>query len=157
MEFYTDNRDFIRNLKVNTGTTESPVFTGVCTASEINLNTDLEVKDFFVFCDALKRKIITGAEMSLEASIKLDANNGAVLELLDRVHTLISAGTISQFNNLLIQFDLLSGISGGVLEYTTYQINTNLEMSDLGGPAEDEADFTATFNFIGKGTEVTSS
>lgn len=157
MEFYTDNRSFIKNLKINTGTTALPAFTGVCTASEINLNTDLEIKDFYTFCDALKRKIITGAEMSIEANIKIDANNSAVVELLDRVHTLISAGTISQFNNLLIQFDLLSGLSGGVLEYTTYQINTNLEVSDLGGNAEDEADMTATFNFIGKGTEITSS
>ena len=157
MEYFITERDFIRNLKVNTGTTESPEFTTLCTASEINLNTDLEIKDFYTFCDALKRKITTGAEMSLEADIKVDANNDAVVALLDRVHALISAGTISQFNNLLIQFDLFSGIDNSVLEYTTYQINTNLEVSDLGGAAEDEAAFTATFNFNGKGTVVTSS
>ena len=110
MEYFITERDFIRNLKVNTGTTESPEFTTLCTASEINLNTDLEIKDFYTFCDALKRKITTGAEMSLEADVKVDANNDAIVALLDRIHALISAGTISQFNNLLIQFDLFSDI-----------------------------------------------
>lgn len=155
-EFYISNRDFIKNLKVNTGTTASPTFTEICTESEINLNTDLEIKDFFVYCDALKRKITTGAEMSLETTIKLDVNNAGIRELLSNVHTLISDGTISQFNNILIQFDLLSGVSNGVLEYTTYQINTNFELEDLGGPAEDEGEFGATFNFNGKGTVITA-
>lgn len=155
-EYYINNRDFIKNLKINTGTTAEPTFTNVCTESEINLNVDLEIKDFFVYCDAIKRKITTGAEMSLETVIKLDINNAGIRELLSNVHALIKDGSISQFNNIIIQFDLLSGISEGVLEYTTYQINTNLELEDLGGPAEDEGEFTATFDFNGKGTEVTN-
>lgn len=157
MERYVTERQFIKNLKVNTGTSISPEFTTVCTASEINLNSDLDIQDFYVFCDAIKRKITTGAEMSIEASIKLDVQNAGIISLLDNVHTLITSGTISQFNNLLIQFDLLSGQTGGVLEYTTYQINTNLELSDMGGPAEDVGEFTATFNFNGVGTVIASA
>lgn len=157
MEQYVTERQFIKNLKVNTGTTQSPEFTTVCTASEINLNSDLDIQDFYVFCDALKRKVTTGAEMSIEASIKLDVQNDGVISLLDNVHTLIADGQISQFNNLLIQFDLLSGQNNGVLEYTTYQINTSLELSDMGGAAEDIGEFTATFNFNGVGTVIASS
>lgn len=153
-EFFINNRDFIQNLKINTGTTDTPVFTPVCTASEINLNVDLEIKDFYTYCDALKRKITTGAEMGLETTLKLDINNAGLVELLSRLHALIKDGTISQFNNLLIQFDLLTGITNSVLEYTTYQINTNLELDNLGGAAEDESEIGATFNFNGKGTEV---
>lgn len=157
MEQYVTERQFIKNLKVNTGTSISPEFTTVCTASEINLNSDLDIQDFYVFCDAIKRKITTGAEMSIEASIKLDVQNTGIISLLDNVHTLIASGQISQFNNLLIQFDLLSGQTSGVLEYTTYQINTNLELSDMGGSAEDVGEFTATFNFNGVGTVIASA
>lgn len=157
MEQYITERQFIKNLKVNTGTTLSPEFTTICTAGEINLNSDLDIQDFYVFCDAIKRKITTGAEMSIEASIKLDVQNTGIISLLDNVHTLIASGQISQFNNLLIQFDLLSGQTNGVLEYTTYEINTNLELADMGGSAEDVGEFTATFNFNGVGTVIASA
>ena len=71
-EFYVTNRDVIKNLALNTGTTGSPVFTNLCTASEITLNTEFEEKDWYVYCDAIQRSIITGVSMSLEGTIKLD-------------------------------------------------------------------------------------
>ena len=57
----------------------------------------------------------------------------------------------------LIQFDLLTGINNGTLEYTTYQVATNLTLSDLGGAAEDEGEFSFEMPFNGKGTVITSA
>lgn len=157
MEWYINNREFIKNLAINTGTSDSAEYTGICTTSEIGIETDFEEKDFYVFCDALKRKIITGASVSLSGTLKLDVNNAGDLSLLDKVHTLIGDGEIAQFSNVGIQFDLLSGVEGGVLEYTTYQANVSLNLSDLGGAAEDEAEFSFEMQLIGKATEVASA
>ena len=52
MNYFINNREFIKNLAINTGTSETPVFTTICTTSEINIDVDLETKDFYVFCDA---------------------------------------------------------------------------------------------------------
>lgn len=157
MNWFISNREFIKNLAINTGTTEEPKFTTMCTTSEINVETDLEQKDFYVYCDALKRKITTGAEVKLAGTVKIDVNNEAIISLLGNVHTLIAEGTISQFNNILIQFDLLTGVENGVLEYTTYQVQTSLVLSDLGGAAEDEGEFGFELTFIGTGTVVPSA
>ena len=155
-EFYVTNRDVIKNLAINTGTSLSPVFTNLCTASELTLNQDFSTKDWFVFCDAIQRSIITGVAMSIEGTIKLDINNKAIEKILGDVHTLISAGTISQFNNVLAKFDLLTKVNGGVLEYTTYQINTKLTLDSLGGSAEDEGSFDITMTINGTGEEVSA-
>lgn len=157
MNWFINNRELIKNLAINTGTTENPVYTGICTTSEVGVETDLEEKDFYVFCDALQRKIITGASVTLTGTLKLDVNNAGDLALLDKVHTLIGAGEVSQFSNVGIQFDLLSGANGGVLEYTTYQANVSLNLSDLGGAAEDESEFGFEMQLIGTATEVTSA
>lgn len=157
MNYFINNREFIKNLAINTGTTETPVFTTICTTSEINIDVDLETKDFYVFCDALQRRITTGAAMGLSGTLKIDVNNAGVTGLLDNIHTLLADGEIAQFNNQLIKFDLLTGINNGVLEYTTYQVPTNLTLSDLGGPAEDEGEFSFEMPFNGKGTVVTSA
>lgn len=157
MEWYINNRELIKNLAINTSTTENPVFTSICTTSEVGVETDLEEKDFYVFCDALQRKVITGASVTLTGTLKLDVNNTGDMALLDKVHTLIGDGEVAQFSGIKIQFDLLSGVTGGVLEYTTYQAQVSLNLSDLGGPAEDEAEFSFEMQLIGKGTEVTSS
>ena len=45
MEFYVTNRDVIKNLKLNTGTSSVPVFTALCTTSELTLSQDFEEKD----------------------------------------------------------------------------------------------------------------
>lgn len=157
MEFYISNRDFIKNLAINTGTTQSPSFTTMCTASELGLDTEIETKDWYVFCDALQRRLSTGASVTLTGSIKIDVNNSAITNLLGDVHTLIADGEIAQFNNKLIQFELLTGVNGGVLEYTKYQVQTNFTLSDLGGAAEDEGEFSLEMTFNGTATEVTSA
>lgn len=156
MNWFISNRDLIKNLAVNTGTTSSPTYTTICTASEIAIDTDLEEKDFYVFCDSLQRKIVTGASVVLSGTIKLDVNNTGVLDLLGDIHSLISAGTISQFNNKQIKFDLLTGVNNNVLEYTTYTANATISLSDLGGNAEDESEFGFEMTLIGTATVASS-
>ena len=157
MEWYINNRELIKNLAINTGTTEKPVFTNICTTSEIGVDTSLEEKDFYVFCDSLQRKVITGASVTLTGTLKLDVNNAGDISFLEKVHTLIADGEVAQFSGILIQFDLLSGVTGGVLEYTKYQAQVSLNLSDLGGAAEDESEFSFEMQLIGKGTKIASS
>lgn len=157
MNWFINNRELIKNLAINTGTTLNPVYTPICTTSEVSVTTDLESKDFYVFCDALQRKIITGASVTLKGTLKIDVNNNGDIALLDKVHTLIGDGEVSQFSNVGIQFDLLSGVSDGVLEYTTYQASASLNLSDLGGAAEDEGEMSFELQLIGTATEVTSA
>lgn len=151
-EFYVTNRDLIKNLKLNTGTTDTPTYTGLCTTSELTLSQDFEEKDWYVFCDAIQRSIITGVSMTLEGTIKIDVNNTAIQNILGKVHTLLSAGTISQFNNLQVQFDLLTGVNNAVLEYTTYTANVKLTLEGLGGSAEDEGEMAFTMTLNGTAT-----
>lgn len=155
-EFYITNRDLIKNLKINTGTSGSPTYTPLCTTSELTLNSEFEEKDWYVFCDAIKRSIITGVALTLEGTIKVDVNNTAITTILGKVHTLVASGTISQFNNIMAQFDLLTGVQGGVLEYTTYTVNTKLTLESLGGSAEDEGEFGFTMTLNGSATGVSS-
>lgn len=155
--WFISNRELVKNLSINTGTTENPVFTPICTTSEVSVSTEMESKDFYVFCDSLQRKIITGANVMLSGTLKVDVNNTGDLAILDKVHTLIGDGEITQFTNVGIQFDLLSGVSEGTLEYTTYQASVTLSVSDLGGAAEDESEFSFEMTLIGKATEVTSA
>lgn len=157
MEWYINNRELVKNLAINTGTTENPVYTPICTTSEVGVETELEEKDFYVYCDALQRKVITGASVKLTGTLKLDVNNSGDIALIDKVHTLIGDGEVSQFTNVGIQFDLLSGATGGVLEYTKYQANVSLNLSDLGGAAEDESEFSFEMQLIGTATEITSA
>lgn len=157
MNWFISNREVVKDLAINTGTTEVPVYTPICTTSEVGIDTELESKDFFVFCDSLQRKVITGASVTLTGTLKIDMNNTGDIAILDKVHTLIGDGEISQFSNVGIQFKLLSGATGGVLEYTTYQANVSMNISDLGGAAEDEAEFSFEMQLIGKATEITSA
>ena len=154
--YFISNRELIKNLAINTGTTSVPVYTPICTTSEVNISTDLESKDFFVFCDALQRKLITGASVVLSGTLKLDVNNAGDIAILNTVHTLIADGEISQFNAIGIQFDLLTNVNDGVLEYTTYQATCTLSVSDLGGAAEDESEFSFEMQLIGTATEVSA-
>lgn len=149
MEFYVTNRDVIKNLKINTGTSQNPTYTALCTTSELTLSQDFEEKDWYVFCDAIQRSIITGVSMSLEGTVKIDINNTAIQSVLGKVHTLLSAGTISQFNNLSVQFDLLTGVNNSTLEYTTYTANVKMTLESLGGSAEDEGEFGFTMTING--------
>lgn len=156
MNWFLNNREVIKNLALNTATTAGPSFTDMCTTSEINVNTDLETKDFYVFCDAIKRNLVTGAEVGFDTTVKLDINNTAIQTLLSKVHTLLKDGEVAQFNNQTIQFDLLSGVSESVLEYTKYQAPCVLLFSDLGGNAEDEGEFALEIKINGKAKVVTA-
>lgn len=150
--YFLNNRQIIKSLKVNTGTAQLPVYVDLCSASERTINFDMDTQDFSVFCDALRRHVTTGADISIETTLKLDAENTGIIGLLSNIHTLIASGTISQFNNIMIQFELLSGIAGSTLTYTTYNATANLTIESLGGSAEDVSEVGATFTLNGTAT-----
>lgn len=152
-QYYLNNRQVIKNLKLNTGTSTVPVWTAMCTTSEIAIDTEFEKKDFYVFCDAVKRAVVTGVGLSLTTTVKLDINNVAIQTTLGNLHDLIGTGDITNFNNQEIEFDLLSGVSTGVLSYTRYKAVVTVELSDLGGAAEDEGDYEAVFTLVGPAEE----
>ena len=157
MNWFLNNREIIKNFAFNTGTNDNPSFTSMCTASELTLNEEFDEQTFYTFCDAIQRTIKTGVALSIEGTIKIDMNNAATEAILDDIHTLIANGEIAQYNNKLIQFDLLTGVSGSVLEYTTYRVPASYSLDPIGGAAEDVTEFAITVNFNGKGTEITSS
>ena len=156
MEWYVNNREVIKNLSLNTGTSETPVFTSMCTTSEVGLTTDFEQQDWYVFCDAIQRSLITGVAMSIETTVKIDMNNTAITGILGNIHALIKNGSVAQFNNQLVQFELLTGIEQNALTYTKYKVPAILNFSDLGGAAEDSGEFTLTIVINGKGEVVNS-
>ena len=156
MNWFLNNRQVIKSLAINTGTTSVPVYTNLCVASEIGIMTDLETQDFYVFCDALKRYLTTGADVGFNATIKMDIQNAGVQELLSKVHTLISTGAISQFSNVMIQFELLTGVSSDTLTYEQYDATANLTISDLGGAAEDASEFSIELKLNGPATASAS-
>ena len=151
---WVSNRDIIQELSINTGTTAEPVYSNLCVSSEITLATDIESTDFYVFCDALKRYVTTGADVGFSATVKFDVQNEAVQGILGKVHALIKDGIVSPFTNVEIQFSLISGVSGSTLEYTTYNASANMTVSDLGGAAEEVGEFNVEFKLNGKATEV---
>lgn len=155
MNWWVNNRQVIQNLALNTSTTSTPTFTDLCTTSEVGLTTDLEEKDFYVFCDAIKRSIVTGAKLSIDCTVKLDINNTAIQSVLGDIHSLIENGEVAQFNNVLVQFELLEGVTNNVLTYKKYQVPVVLKFSDLGGASEDEGEFSLEMVINGKGTVVT--
>lgn len=150
--YFVNNRQFVKELAINTGTTSAPTYSNLCVSSEIGVVTDLETQDFYVFCDALKRYITTGADVGFTATVKLDIQSAGVQGILSKVHTLIASGAISQFSNVMIQFELLSGINNDTLEYTTYTATANMTVSDLGGAAEDASEFSVEFKLNGPAT-----
>ena len=155
MNWFLNNREVIRNLAINTATSSAPTYTPLCTTSEVGLTTDFEEKDFYIFCDAIQRSIITGAKLTLNATVKIDMNNAAIVSMLGDIHTLIKDGTVAQSNNQLVQFELLTGVQEGALTYTTYKVPCTLNFSDLGGAAEDSGEFALTIVVTGKGEVVT--
>lgn len=154
MSYYTNNRQLINKLAINTGTSSAPVYTDLCSATERTINLDMDDQDFSVFCDALKRHVTTGANVSIETTIKVDAESAGIQSLLANVHSLIKDGTIAQFNNVMIQFGLLSGMTNSTLEYTTYNTTANMSIESLGGAAEDVSEFALTFTLNGTATEA---
>lgn len=156
LNWFLNNREVIKNLAINTGTSQSPTFTILCTTSEVGLTTDFEEKDFYVFCDAIKRSIITGAKMSIDATVKIDINNTAIQEVLGNIHALIKDGTVAQFNNVLVQFELLEKVTSNTLTYVKYQVPVVMKFSDLGGASEDEGEFALEMVINGKGVTITA-
>lgn len=155
--WFVNNRQVIKNLAVNTGTSQTPVWSNMCTMSEVKIDTDFEVKDFFVFCDSIKRSVITGSSLVLNTTIKIDMNNESIKTIIGNLHSLIKDGLIAQFNNVHVQFDLLENVDNSTnsLTYKRYEVPMIMKLSDLGGAAEDEGSFALEMIFNGKGTEVT--
>lgn len=156
MEWYVTNRELIKGLAFNTGTTQSPTFTPACTSTEISLETEFDEQTWYVFCDAIQRKLLTGGSLTLTGTLKLDVNSTADRALLSKIHTFIASGTISQFSDK-IQFELLSGVSTNTLTYTKYQADATIKLSGLGGAAEDVSEFSYEISLNGTASVVTSS
>ena len=156
MNWFVNNREVIKNLSINTGTSSAKEFTSLCTTSEVGLTTDLEEKDFYVFCDAIKRSLVTGAKLSIDCTVKIDMNNSAIVSVLGNIHSLIKDGEVAQFNNILVQFELLEKVSDSVLTYKKYEVPVVMKFSDLGGASEDEGEFALEMAINGKGTVVQS-
>ena len=152
MSYFTNNRQTINRLAINTGTTAVPVYVDLCCASERTINLDMDEQDFSVFCDALKRHVTTGADVSISTTLKLDAENTGITQILGNVHTLLASGSIAQFNNIMIQFGLLSGYTTNTLTYTTYNAVANMTVESLGGAAEDVSEIAVTFKINGTAT-----
>ena len=155
-EYYVTNRDVIKNFAFNTGTSLSPTFTNMCTATELSLSTDFSDQTWYVFCDSVERSIKTGVALTIDGTIKIDINNTAIQKVLGDLKTLISSGTISQFNNQLVQFELLTGVNSSVLTYTKYQVSVSYSLESLGGSAEDVGEFAISMTINGTGTEVSA-
>ena len=156
MNWFVNNREVIKNLSINTGTSSTKEFTSLCTTSEVGLTTDLEEKDFYVFCDAIKRSLVTGAKLSIDCTVKIDMNNSAIVSVLGNIHSLIRDGEVAQFNNILVQFELLEKVTDSVLTYKKYEVPVVMKFSDLGGASEDEGEFALEMAINGKGTVITS-
>ena len=156
MEWYTTNREFIKGLAFNTGTSSTPAFTEACTSTEISLETEFDQQDFYVFCDAIQRHLLTGGSVTLTGTLKLDINNNADKALLAKIHTFIASGTISQFSDK-VQFQLLEGVSTNTLTYTKYQADAIIKLSGLGGAAEDVTEFSYEILINGTASVVTSA
>lgn len=152
MNWFVNNREVVRNLAVNTGTSQAPVYTQFCTTSEVSLAIDSEVKDFYVFCDAIKRSVLTGVALTLKATVKIDMNNEAIKSMLANIHAIIENGEIGQLNNVSAQFELLDDVSGGVLTYVKYNVPCVMKIEELGGAAEDEGGYSLELVINGKGT-----
>ena len=156
MSYFVNNRQVINRLAIDTSNTDTPSYVDLCCATERTLNVDTDTEDFSVFCDALRRHVTTGADVTIETTIKLDAENAGVLKVLGDIHTLIANGTIAQLNNVKIQFGLLSGFTTNTLTYTTYNALANIQIDSLGGGAGDVSEVGITFTLNGTATPSAS-
>ncbi len=154
--YFVNNRQLINRLAIDTSNTDTASYVDLCCASERTLNVDLQDQDFSVFCDALRRHVTTGADVKIATTLKLDAQNTGVQKILSHIHTLIASGTITQFNNVKIQFGLLSGYTTNTLTYTTYNAYANITIDSAGGPAEDVSEMGITFTLNGTATPQAS-
>ena len=152
-ELYTNNRQVIKDLNINTGTSTTPVWSSLCCASEITLNLDTESEDFYVWCDAIQRHLPTGINAEVSTTLKVDAQSAGIQEILERVKTILTTGAINTMQNIEIKFDLLTGYDTNALTYETMKFDTNLSLDELGGEAEGSAEIGVTFAL--NGTAIT--
>lgn len=153
MAYFVSNREVIKDFGINTGTSDSPTYTTICSMSSMDLGLDLNEETFFVFCDALRRAVITGASVTINANVKIDMENSAITQLLGDVSTLLTAGTVTQFNNVLTSMKLLTSLTSSTLTYTTITgLPVNIKLTSLGGDAEGVGEFDLEMNVIGTGT-----
>ena len=153
MAFFVSNREVIKDFGINTGTSLVPVYTTICSMSSMDLGLDLNEETFYVFCDALRRAVITGASLTINANVKIDMDNAAIVQLLGDVSTLLTSGTVSQFNNVLCSMKLLTSLVSDVLTYTTINaLPCNIKLTSLGGDAEGVGEFDLEISIIGTGT-----
>ena len=153
MAFFVSNREVIKDFGINTGTADNPSYTTICSMSSMDLGLDLNEETFYVFCDALRRAVITGASLTINANVKIDMDNSAIVQLLGDVKSLLTSGTVSQFNNVLCSLKLLTSLTSGVLTYTTINaLPVNIKITSLGGDAEGVGEFDLEVSIIGTGT-----
>ena len=153
MAFFVSNREVIKDFGINTGTADNPSYTTICSMSSMDLGLDLNEETFYVFCDAIRRAVITGASLTINANVKIDMDNSAIVQLLGDVKSLLTSGTVSQFNNVLCSLKLLTSLTSGVLTYTTINaLPVNIKITSLGGDAEGVGEFDLEVSIIGTGT-----
>lgn len=148
-EYFTNNRQVIKGLAINTGTTANPVWSNLCCASDITLNVDTESDDFYIFCDYVQRHLLSGMNAQLETTLKVDAQSTGVTGILTRVQTALTSGSLATLENVEIKFDMLTGYSTNTLTYETYYATANMGIDALGGSAEGSAEIGVTFNING--------
>ena len=154
-EYFTNNRQLIKDLKLNTGSTGTPTWSSLCCASDITLNLDVNSDDFYIWCDAVQRHIQSGMALSLETTLKVDAENEGIQAILANIQTAMSSGSLATLDNVGIKIDILESYSTNALTYTTYSATATMVVDALGGSAEDSAEISVTFNINGPLTEVT--
>jgi len=76
--------------------------------------------------------------------------------VIEQVNALISSGDISVYNTQSIRFSLLDTVAAGVLQYIIYEAPVVMEISELGGAAEDEGDYKIDFTLVGPATAITA-
>lgn len=156
-EYFTNNRQLIKDLKMNTGSTGTPTWSSLCCASDITLNMDVNSDDFYVWCDAVQRHIQSGMALSLETTLKVDAESVAIQSILTKIQTAMTSGSLVTLDNVQIKFDVLQSYATNTLTYETYTATATMVVEALGGSAEDSAEIGVTFNINGPLTTANAS
>lgn len=156
-EYFTNNRQLIKDLKINTGSTGTPTWSSLCCASEMTLNMDVNSDDFYVWCDAVQRHIQSGMALTLETTLKVDAENEGIQSILTKIQTAMTSGSLVTLDNVQIKFDVLKSYATNTLTYETFTATATMVVDALGGSAEDSAEIGVTFNINGPLTTANST
>jgi hypothetical protein len=115
----------------------------------MTLNMDVNSDDFYVWCDAVQRHIQSGMALTLETTLKVDAENAGIQAILTKVQTAMTSGSLVTLDNVQIKFDVLEGYATNTLTYETYTATATMIIEALGGSAEDSAEIGVTFQING--------